>query len=81
MLSEQAERDGMDPMDRPGPIPKPCVGGSNPPGGAAKRFADYLLPELLMDAGRTELMDFPGGHAGFVSDSKEFAALLRRTLS
>jgi hypothetical protein len=36
MRSEQAERDGVDPMDGSGPIPKPCVGGSNPPGGASK---------------------------------------------
>ena len=29
----------------------------------------------------TPLIDFPGGHAGFVSDSKVFAAVLRRTLA
>ena len=29
----------------------------------------------------TPLIDFPGGHAGFVSESKEFAAVLRRTLA
>ena len=29
----------------------------------------------------TPLIDFPGGHTGFVSDSKEFAAVLRRTLA
>jgi clorobiocin/coumermycin A biosynthesis protein CloN7/CouN7 len=29
----------------------------------------------------TPLIDFPGGHAGFVSEPKEFAAVLRRTLA
>jgi clorobiocin biosynthesis protein CloN7 len=29
----------------------------------------------------TPLVEFPGGHVGFLSDRKEFAALLRRTLT
>jgi clorobiocin biosynthesis protein CloN7 len=37
----------------------------------AAAFADCL---------GTQLVTFPGGHVGFVSDPKEFAAVLRRTL-
>jgi clorobiocin/coumermycin A biosynthesis protein CloN7/CouN7 len=50
--------------------------GTTSKGEFAQRAAVALAERL-----GTPLIDFPGGHAGFVSDSKDFAAVLRRTLA
>jgi hypothetical protein len=52
------------------------AGGTTSKGEFAQRTAVALAQRL-----GTPLMDFPGGHAGFVSESKEFAVVLRRTLA
>lgn len=51
------------------------AGGLTSRGEFAQRTAAALAQRL-----GTPLIDFPGGHAGFVSDSHEFAGVLRRTL-
>jgi clorobiocin biosynthesis protein CloN7 len=52
------------------------AGGTTSKGEFAQRTAVELAQRL-----GTPLIDFPGGHAGFVSESKEFAVLLRRCLA
>jgi pimeloyl-ACP methyl ester carboxylesterase len=52
------------------------AGGAGSKGEFAQRTAVALAERL-----GTPLIDFPGGHAGFVSESKEFASVLRRTLA
>jgi clorobiocin biosynthesis protein CloN7 len=52
------------------------AGGRTSKGEFAQRTAVALAESL-----GTPLIDFPGGHAGFVSESKDFAAVLRRTLA
>jgi clorobiocin biosynthesis protein CloN7 len=52
------------------------AGGTASKGEFPQRTAVALAERL-----GTPLIDFPGGHAGFVSESKEFAAVLRRTLA
>jgi clorobiocin biosynthesis protein CloN7 len=52
------------------------AGGTASKGEFPQRTAVALAERL-----GTPLIDFPGGHAGFVSDSKVFAAVLRRTLA
>ena len=52
------------------------AGGTASKGEFAQRTAVTLAERL-----GTPLIHFPGGHTGFVSDSKDFAALLRRTLA
>ena len=51
-------------------------GGSDSKGEFPHRTAVALARRL-----GTPLIDFPGGHAGFVSEPKEFAAVLCRTLA
>jgi clorobiocin biosynthesis protein CloN7 len=51
-------------------------GGTTSRGEFAQRTAVALAERL-----GTPLVDFPGGHGGFSSDPKEFAAVIRRTLS
>jgi clorobiocin/coumermycin A biosynthesis protein CloN7/CouN7 len=51
------------------------AGGTTSRGEFAQRTAVALAERL-----GTPLVDFPGGHAGFVSDAKDFGAALRRTL-
>jgi clorobiocin biosynthesis protein CloN7 len=53
------------------------VGGGTASKGEFPQRTAVALAERL----GTPLLDFPGGHAGFVSESKEFAAVLRRTLA
>jgi pimeloyl-ACP methyl ester carboxylesterase len=50
--------------------------GTSSTGEFAQRTAVALADRL-----GTPLITFPGGHAGFVSEPKEFAAVLRRTLA
>ncbi len=52
------------------------AGGTTSKGEFAQRTAAALAQRL-----GTSLIDFPGGHVGFVSDTREFAAVLRRTLA
>jgi clorobiocin biosynthesis protein CloN7 len=56
--------------------PLMVAGGTTSKGEFAQRAAVVLAEHL-----GTPLIDFPGGHTGFVSESKEFAAVLRRTLA
>jgi clorobiocin/coumermycin A biosynthesis protein CloN7/CouN7 len=51
------------------------AGGTTSRGQFAQRTAVALADRL-----GTPLIDFPGGHVGFASDSKDFAAVLRRAL-
>ena len=51
-------------------------GGTTSKGTFPQRTAAALAERL-----GTSLVDFPGGHAGFASDPKDFAAVLRRTLT
>jgi len=51
------------------------AGGTASKGEFPQRTAVALAERL-----GTPLVDFPGGHAGFASEPKEFAAVLRRTL-
>ena len=51
-------------------------GGTDSKGEFPHRTAVALARRL-----GTPLIDFPGGHAGFVSEPKEFAAVLCRTLA
>jgi pimeloyl-ACP methyl ester carboxylesterase len=51
------------------------AGGTTSKGELAQRTAVALAEHL-----GTPLIAFPGGYAGFVNESKEFAAVLRRTL-
>jgi len=51
-------------------------GGNTSKGQFAQRTAAALAERL-----DTPLIDFPGGHAGFASDAKDFAGVLRRTLA
>ena len=52
------------------------AGGTTSKGQFAQRTAVALAQRL-----GTPLIDFPGGHAGFVIESKEFAVILLRTLA
>jgi hypothetical protein len=52
------------------------AGGTVSKGEFPQRTAAALAERL-----GTPLIDFPGGHAGFVSESKVFADVLRRTLA
>ena len=52
------------------------AGGTTSKGAFPQRTAAALAERL-----GTPLIEFPGGHTGFTSDSKEFAAVLRRTLA
>jgi clorobiocin biosynthesis protein CloN7 len=52
------------------------AGGTASKGEFPQRTAVALAERL-----GTQLMDFPGGHAGFVSEPKEFAAVLQRALA
>lgn len=52
------------------------AGGRTSKGQFAQRTAVALAQRL-----GTPLIDFPGGHAGFVTESKEFAVILSRTLA
>jgi len=58
------------------PAPVMVAGGTTSKGEFARRAAVALAEHL-----GTPLIDFPGGHTGFASESKEFAAVLRRTLA
>jgi pimeloyl-ACP methyl ester carboxylesterase len=52
------------------------AGGRTSKGEFAQRTAQALAERL-----GNPLVDFPGGHAGFASDPKDFADVLRRTLA
>jgi pimeloyl-ACP methyl ester carboxylesterase len=52
------------------------AGGTTSKGEFPRRTAVALAERL-----GTPLIDFPGGHAGFASEPKEFVAVLRRTLA
>ncbi len=52
------------------------AGGTTSKGEFPQRTAVALAERL-----GTPVIDFPGGHTGFLSDSKEFAAVLRRILA
>jgi clorobiocin biosynthesis protein CloN7 len=52
------------------------AGGTTSKGEFPQRTAAALAERL-----GTPLIDFPGGHGGFASDAREFAALLRLTLA
>jgi pimeloyl-ACP methyl ester carboxylesterase len=52
------------------------AGGTTSKGQFAQRTAVALAERF-----GPPLIDFPGGHTGFVSESKEFASVLRRTLA
>ena len=52
------------------------AGGTASKGQFPQRTAAALAGRL-----GTPLMDFPGGHAGFASEPKEFASVLKRTLT
>jgi clorobiocin biosynthesis protein CloN7 len=58
------------------PAPVMVAAGTTSRGEFAQRTAVVLAERL-----GTPLIDFPGGHLGFASESKEFAAVLRRTLA
>jgi pimeloyl-ACP methyl ester carboxylesterase len=51
------------------------AGGTTSAGAFPQRTAAALAEHL-----GTPLIDFPGGHVGFTTNTKEFAAVLRRTL-
>jgi clorobiocin biosynthesis protein CloN7 len=53
-----------------------AAGGTTSKGQFPQRTAAALAKRL-----GTPLIDFPGGHTGFVTDSREFATILRRTLA
>jgi pimeloyl-ACP methyl ester carboxylesterase len=53
-----------------------AAGGITSMGQFAQRTGAALAERL-----GTPLVNFPGGHAGFASDTKDFAAVLRRTLA
>ena len=57
------------------PVPIVVAGGTTSKGQFAQRTAVALAERL-----GTPLIDFPGGHTGFASDSKEFSAVLRHAL-
>jgi len=57
------------------PVRVMVAGGTTSKDQFAQRTAVALAKRL-----GTPLIDFPGGHAGFASDSKDFAAVLRRAL-
>jgi clorobiocin/coumermycin A biosynthesis protein CloN7/CouN7 len=59
-----------------GPVRVVVAGGTISKGQFAQRTAAALAERL-----GTPLIDFPGGHAGFASDAKDFAGVLRRTLA
>jgi clorobiocin/coumermycin A biosynthesis protein CloN7/CouN7 len=52
------------------------AGGTASKGEFAQRTAVALAERL-----GTPLVDFPGGHGGFASDTRDFASVLRRTLA
>lgn len=52
------------------------AGGTTSKGQFAQRAAVALTQRLGID-----LVDFPGGHSGFITGTKDFAAALRRTLA
>ena len=52
------------------------AGGTTSKGQFAQRTAVALSQRL-----GTDLVDFPGGHGGFITDTKDFAAVLRRILA
>ncbi|MBO0730777.1 MAG: hypothetical protein J2P57_16085, partial [Acidimicrobiaceae bacterium] len=52
-----------------------AAGGTTSRGQFAQRGAEALAARL-----GSSLVEFPGGHAGFISDAKDFCALLRLTL-
>jgi pimeloyl-ACP methyl ester carboxylesterase len=58
------------------PVRVVVAGGITSKGEFPQRTAAALAERL-----GTPLMDFPGGHAGFVTDPEDFAAVLRRALS
>lgn len=49
-------------------------------GAASKGEFPHRTAAALSERLGTSLVEFPGGHAGFVSDPQEFAEVLRRTL-
>jgi clorobiocin/coumermycin A biosynthesis protein CloN7/CouN7 len=57
------------------PVRVVAAGGTTSKGQFAQRTAVALAERL-----GTPLIDFPGGHAGFATDTKDFASVLRRTL-
>jgi len=57
------------------PVRVVVAGGATSKGQFAQRTAAALAERL-----GTPLIDFPGGHTGFASDSEDFAAVLRRAL-
>jgi clorobiocin biosynthesis protein CloN7 len=59
-----------------GPVRVVVAGGTSSKGQFPQRTAVALAERL-----DTPLIGFPGGHAGFASDAKEFAAVLRRALA
>ena len=59
-----------------GPARVMAAGGTTSKGQFAQRTAVALAERL-----GTPLVDFPGGHGGFASDPRDFAAVLRRTLA
>jgi len=59
-----------------GPARVVVAGGTTSKGEFPQRTAAALAERL-----GTPLIDFPGGHGGFASDAREFAALLRLTLA
>jgi clorobiocin biosynthesis protein CloN7 len=61
---------------RGAPVRVVVAGGTTSKGEFAQRTAVALAERL-----GTPLIDFPGGHAGFASDSEDFAAVLRGTLA
>jgi clorobiocin/coumermycin A biosynthesis protein CloN7/CouN7 len=58
------------------PVRVVAAGGTTSKGQFAQRTAVTLAERL-----GTPLIDFPGGHAGFASDAKDFAGVLRRALA
>ena len=52
------------------------AGGTTSEGEFAQRTVVALAERL-----GAPLVDFPGGHAGFVTEANKFAAVLRRTLA
>jgi clorobiocin/coumermycin A biosynthesis protein CloN7/CouN7 len=58
------------------PVRVVVAGGTTSKGQFAQRTAVALAERL-----GTPLIDFPGGHVGFLSDALDFAGVLRRTLA
>jgi len=58
------------------PVRVVVAGGTTSKGQFAQRTAVALAERL-----GTPLIDFPGGHAGFASDARDFAGVLSRTLA